>query len=145
MTNTSFKNATGLDEAGHYSTARDIAVMSRALLGHEEVLKYTTIWMDSLRNGTFTLANTNRLIRFYDGATGLKTGSTSIAKYCLSGSAKRDGMHLIAVVLGADTGDRRFAEAQKLLNYGFATTRITRCRDGKTSARSRCCREWRTR
>ncbi len=123
MTNTYFTNATGLDSADGCSTARDVSVMSRQLLGHPLIKNYTTIWMDSLRDGTFTLSNTNRLVRFYDGATGLKTGSTSKAGACVSASAERGGMELIAVVLKASTGDERFESARKLLDFGFASFR----------------------
>ena len=121
MINTMFKNTTGLDEDGHITSARDIAVMSRELIKHEKIFDYTKIWMDTLRNGEFGISNTNRLIRFYPGANGLKTGSTSIAKYCLSASAVRNGMQLIAVIMSAPTSDDRFAGAKKLLDYGFAT------------------------
>lgn len=125
MTDTVFKNCNGLPEDGHVTSARDIALMSRELLmNHPGIKDYTTIWMDSLRDGTFTLANTNKLVRFYQGATGLKTGSTSTAKYCLSGTAERDGMELIAVILGADTSDIRFAAARKLLDFGFANYQL---------------------
>ncbi len=120
MKNTSFKNTNGLDEEGHFSSARDVAIMSKELLNHKEIFNYTTIWMDELRDGQFQLANTNKLIRFYKGANGLKTGSTSEALCCLSASAKRDNMQLIAVVLGAPTSDKRFQSAKKLLDYGFA-------------------------
>ena len=120
-TNTHFINCNGLDETSdHYSTARDIAIISRELLKHEKIFDYTTIWMDSLRNGSFGLSNTNRLIRFYQGANGLKTGSTSTAKYCLSATAKRDDMQLIAVVLCAPSTNERFGSATALLDYGFA-------------------------
>ncbi len=120
MTNTTFKNCTGLDAEGHFTTARDIATMSRELLKHNDITKYTTVWMDSLRNGQTELVNTNKLIRFYDGATGLKTGTTNGAGCCLSASATRDGLSLVAVVLGCDNSNNRFADAKKLLNYGFA-------------------------
>lgn len=119
--NTHFINCNGLNEtAEHYSTARDVAIISRELLKHPKILDYTTIWMDTLRGGEFGLSNTNKLIRFYKGANGLKTGSTSAAKYCLSATAKRDGMQLIAVVLAAPSSAERFAGATKLLDYGFA-------------------------
>ena len=119
--NTHFINCNGLDEtAEHYSTARDIAVISKELLKHEKIFDYTTIWMDSLRGGSFGLSNTNKLIRFYKGANGLKTGSTSTAKYCLSATAKRDNMQLIAVVLCAPSTAERFGSATALLDYGFA-------------------------
>lgn len=120
MTNTHFSNTNGLDDDTHYSSARDVSVMSRELLSHEKIFDYTTIWTDSLRNGKFELANTNKLIRFYDGANGLKTGSTSKALCCISASAKRDNMQLIAVVLGAPNSDERFKSARNLLDYGFA-------------------------
>ncbi len=121
MTDTSFVNCTGLDDSEvHMSTARDVSIMSKALISHESVFNYTTIWTDSIRNGEFGLSNTNKLIRFYKGANGLKTGSTSKAKYCLSATAKRDGMQLIAVVLGSPTSAERFSDAKSLLDYGFA-------------------------
>ncbi len=122
MENTHFENTNGLDDSvtNHLTSARDIAIMSRALISHDWIFHYTTIWQDSIRGGSFTLTNTNRLVRFYPGATGLKTGSTSKALYCMSATAKRDGMHLIAVVMGAPTRDIRNAEAKKLLDYGFA-------------------------
>ena len=124
MENTNFLNTNGLDEDGHYSSARDVAIMSRELLKHDKIFKYTTIWMDELRGGKFQLANTNKLIRFYKGANGLKTGSTSKALCCLSASAKRDDMQLIAVILGSPTSDKRFEGAKKLLDYGFANYKI---------------------
>lgn len=120
MTNTHFVNCNGLDAPEHYSTAYDIALMSRELMNHEDIFKYTTIWMDSLRNGEFTLSNTNKLVRFYDGCTGLKTGSTSQAGFCISATAKRDDLHLIAVIMNAPTSKERQADASSLLNYGFA-------------------------
>ena len=125
MADTCFVNCTGLPAAGHLTSAHDIAVMSRALLQHPRIRDYTTIWMDSIRGGQFQLANTNKLIRFYEGATGLKTGSTDSAGYCLSASAEREGMELIAVVLKADTSEQRFEGAKSLLNYGFATYTLT--------------------
>lgn len=119
--NTHFINCNGLDEtAEHYSTARDVALISCELLKHEKIQDYLTIWMDTLRDGKFQLANTNKLIRYYSGANGIKTGSTSVAKYCLSASAKRDNMQLVAVVLAAPTTAERFGSATKLLDYGFA-------------------------
>ena len=118
--NSNFDNASGLEEENNYSTAYDIALISRELLNHPKIFEYTTIWMDSLRGGEFGLSNTNRLIRFYDGATGLKTGSTSFARYCLSATALRDDMHLIAIVLGAPTTNDRFNSATRLLDHGFA-------------------------
>lgn len=121
MTNTNFINCNGLDADGHYSTAMDIALMSRELMRHEDIFEFTSIWMDSLRGGAFTLSNTNKLVRFYDGATGLKTGSTGKAGFCVSATAKRDNMHLIAVIMGAETSKKRQADASTLLNYGFNT------------------------
>ena len=121
MKNTLFCNPTGLDDdCDPYSCARDVALMSRELLSHETILEYTTIWTDSIRGGAFGLANTNKLVRFYSGANGLKTGSTSKAKFCVSAAAKRDGMQLIAVVLGGETSAERFEDAKTLLNFGFA-------------------------
>ena len=122
MVNTKFENPTGLDDSvtEHLTSARDIALMSRELMKHEAVLAYTTIWMDTIRDGAFGLTNTNRLIRFYAGANGLKTGSTSKAGFCISAAAKRDGMQLIAVVMGSSTRDSRNETAKRLLDYGFA-------------------------
>lgn len=120
MADTHFVNCNGLDADGHYSSAYDIAIMSRELLKHPDIHNFTTIWMDTLRDGKFTLSNTNKLIRFYEGATGLKTGSTDDALFCVSGTAKRDNMHLIAVIMAAPTSKDRVADASKLLNYGFA-------------------------
>ena len=121
MEHTVFHNCTGLPAEGHVSCAYDIALMSRELiLNHPDIRQYTTIWMDTLRDGQFQLSNTNRLIFYYEGATGLKTGSTDSALYCLSATAERDGMELIAVVLKSPTSDRRFEGAKALLNYGFA-------------------------
>ncbi len=126
MTNTSFENCSGLDDTvtNHYSTARDVAIMSCELMKHEKVKEYTTIWMDSLRNGETQLVNTNRLIKYYDGATGLKTGTTSKAGYCVTATAERDGMELVAVVLGSDNSQERFEDAKKMLNWGFANYRV---------------------
>ena len=125
MSDTNFVNCTGLDDgeeaANHRTSAHDIAVMSRELLkNHPDIKKFTTIWMDTVRNGTFGLSNTNKLIRFYSGATGLKTGFTSGAGYCLSATAEREGMELIAVVMGAETSNARNAACKSLLDYGFA-------------------------
>lgn len=121
MQDTHFVNCTGLPAEGHLTSAHDIAIMSRELiLKHPSIRNYTTIWMDSLRGGAFGLSNTNKLIRFYEGATGLKTGSTDAARYCISATAERDGMELIAVVLKAPTSQQRFDDAKVLLNYGFA-------------------------
>lgn len=125
MENTNFVNTTGLDAENHYSTAYDIALMSVALLNHPLIKDYSVIWMDSLRNGETSLVNTNRLVRFYDGATGLKTGTTNDAGKCLSASAMRDGMELVAVTLGSDTSDARFNTAKTLLDYGFANWEVT--------------------
>ena len=121
MTDTHFANPTGLPAEGHVTSARDIALMSRELIGkHTDIRRFTTIWMDTIRGGQFGLSNTNKLIRFYDGATGLKTGSTDAAGYCISATAERDGMELIAVVLGGETSQQRFEDAKTLLNYGFS-------------------------
>ena len=125
MKDTHFVNCTGLDDdpnaAEHLTSAHDIAIMSRELLvNHPDIRKFTTIWMDTVRNGTFGLSNTNKLVRFYSGATGLKTGFTANAGYCLSASAQREGMELIAVVMGSQTSKERFAACKSLLDYGFA-------------------------
>ena len=125
MSDTNFVNCTGLDDSEeakkHRTSAHDIAVMSRQLLkNHPDIKKYTTIWMDTVRDGAFGLSNTNKLVRFYQGATGLKTGFTSGAGYCLSASAQRDGMELIAVVMGSATSQDRFAACKSMLDYGFA-------------------------
>ena len=121
MQDTHFVNPTGLPAQGHVTSAYDIALMSRALiLRHPDIRRFTTIWMDTIRGGEFGLSNTNKLIRFYEGATGLKTGSTGSAGYCISATAERDGMELIAVVLGDETSQQRFEDAKTLLNYGFS-------------------------
>ena len=125
MADTHFVNCTGLDDdptaKDHKTSAHDIAVMSRELLAnHPDIKQYTTIWMDTIRDGAFGLSNTNKMVRYYPGCTGLKTGFTSSAGYCLSASAARDGLELIAVVLGADTSPNRFAACKSLLDYGFA-------------------------
>ncbi len=121
MTNTTFQNACGLDQEGHLSTARDVAIMSREILNkHPQILNYTGIWTDSLRDGQTQLVNTNKLLRRYQGITGLKTGTTGGAGVCLSASATRDGLSLIAVVLGASSSAERFDAATTLLDYGFA-------------------------
>ena len=121
MEDTHFVNCTGLPAPGHLTSAYDIALMSRQLLlHHPDIRQYTTIWTDSIRNGAFGLTNTNRLIRFYDGATGLKTGFTASAQYCMSAAAQRNGMELIAVVMKAPTTAQRFQDASCLLDYGFA-------------------------
>ncbi len=122
MANTHFENCTGLDDTteNHQTTAMDVATMSRELLKHDLIINYTTIWMDSLRNGETELVNTNKLVRFYEGTTGLKTGTTSKAGCCVSASAMREGTHLIAVVMGSENSTDRFETAKALLNWGFA-------------------------
>ncbi len=122
MKSACFENVTGLDDTvkNHTLSAMDIAIMSRELMKHELVTKYSSIWQDTIRNGAFTLTNTNRLVRFYDGCNGLKTGSTDKAGYCMSATAKRGNMQLIAVVMGAETRDKRNAIAKTLLDYGFS-------------------------
>ena len=124
MKDTHFVNCNGLDNPEHLTTAYDIALMSRELVRHPLIFEFTGIWMDSLRDGAFGLVNTNKLIRFYEGANGLKTGSTSVAKFCLSASAVRNGMNLIAVIMGADSSKDRFGDASRLLDYGFANYAI---------------------
>ena len=131
MQSTHFVNCTGLDDdpnaAQHRTSAYDIALMSRELMkNHPDIKKFTTIWMDTVRNGTFGLSNTNKLVRFYQGATGLKTGYTSGAGYCLSATAQREGMELIAVVMGADTSANRNTACKQLLDYGFANYAVIR-------------------
>ena len=122
MSDTHFVNCTGLPAEGHVTSAWDIALMSRELiLHHPDIRRFTTIWMDTLRGGSFQLSNTNKLIRFYDGATGLKTGSTDAAGFCISATAERDGMELIAVIMKGQTADQRNTDAKTLLNYGFST------------------------
>lgn len=120
MADTHFVNATGLDAEGHLTSAHDIAVMSKELIKHDLIKNYSTIWMDSLRGGESELVNTNKLVRYYEGCTGLKTGTTSQAGACLSATAKRDGLELVAVVMGADNSSDRFNGARKLLDFGFA-------------------------
>lgn len=138
MENTHFVNCTGLDDQPeareHLTTARDVAIMSRALLKHEAIRRYTTIWMDTVRGGAFGLSNTNKLVRFYEGTTGLKTGYTSTAGHCLSASAKREGIELIAVVLGDDSSSHRFEDAKALLNWGFANYALVEPLEGVTPA-----------
>jgi len=126
MKNTNFDNATGLDDntTTHLTTALDIALMSRELLKHDSVMKYSGIWMDSLRGGATELVNTNRLVRFYEGATGIKTGTTNKAGCCVAASAKRGDTYLIAVVMGSDNSNDRFETAKRLLNWGFANYEI---------------------
>ena len=125
MENTHFVNCTGLDDdpeaTNHRTTARDIAIMSRELLlKHPKIKDFTTIWMDTIREGSFGLSNTNKLVRFYNGATGLKTGFTSSAMYCLSASAQREDMELIAVIMGSPSSGARFSGCKQLLDFGFA-------------------------
>lgn len=120
MNNTHFVNCTGLPAPDHYTTARDIAIMTRELYKHKAVFDYTKIWMDTLRGGEFGITNTNKLVRFYNGATGMKTGYTSSAQYCMSATAEKNGMNLIAAVMKSESSDKRFADARKLLDYGFA-------------------------
>ncbi|MBR4910133.1 MAG: D-alanyl-D-alanine carboxypeptidase [Clostridia bacterium] len=120
MENTVFINATGLDAAGHLSTAHDVALMSAELLKHPLIKTYSTVWMDTLRDGESELVNTNKLVRFYEGTTGLKTGTTSGAGYCLAASAERNGLSLVAVIMGGETSAARFEGAKKLLDHGFA-------------------------
>ena len=123
MGNTKFENVTGLDDTtvAHLTSAEDIAIMSRELIKYDIILKYSSLWQDSIRDGEFQLTNTNRLVRFYDGCNGLKTGSTDKAGFCVSATAKRGGMQLIAVIMGAKTRDLRNADARALLDFGFAT------------------------
>ena len=135
MTNTHFENTNGLDDTvtEHVTSARDIAIMSRELIKHEKITEYSSIWMDTIRGGEFGLTNTNRLVRFYKGATGLKTGSTSKAKFCITATAERDGMTLIAVIMAAPTRDIRNAAATSLLDFGFANYSIYRAPGGAVS------------
>ena len=128
MNSTHFENATGLDDTtvNHVTSARDIAIMSAQLRRHDKRLEFSSTWMDSIRDGAFTLTNTNRLVRFYDGATGLKTGSTSKAGFCMSATAKRGELHLIAVIMGASSRDARNTSAKKLLDIGFASKALFR-------------------
>lgn len=129
MNDTHFTNCTGLfDDEEHYTSAYDIALMSRELMSHERIKAYTTIWMDTIRNGEFGLSNTNKLLRQFDGATGLKTGFTTQAMYCLSATAERDGVEYIAVVLHAATSAERFESAKALLSYGFANYELVSLR-----------------
>lgn len=131
LENTNFTNCTGLfEDTAHYTCALDIAVMSRELLSHEWIKEYTTIWMDSIRAGKSELTNTNKLVRRYEGCTGLKTGYTSTAMYCLSASAERDGTEYIAVIMHADSIDSRNADASALLDYGFANYKLCPLTDG---------------
>ena len=125
MNDTVFKNCNGLDEEGHVTSAYDVALMSRELISHEKIFDYTLTWMDSVRNGETQLVNTNKLIRSYQGITGLKTGTTGEAGSCITATAGREGLELIGVVLGADSTDHRFQDAAALLDYGFANWKVT--------------------
>lgn len=125
MINTNFINATGLDAEGHLSSAHDVAIMSAELIKHDLIKNYSTVWMDSLRDGESELVNTNKLVRFYEGTTGLKTGTTSGAGYCLSATAERNGLELVAVIMSGDTSNDRFNGAKKLLDFGFANYEYT--------------------
>lgn len=131
MENTNFENVTGLDDTttNHVTSAEDISIMSRALVKYDMVLEFSSLWQDSIRNGEFTLTNTNRLVRYYDGCNGLKTGSTDKAGYCISATAKRDGMQLIAVIMGAPTRDIRNAAARTLLDFGFSNYALYSCEE----------------
>ena len=132
LENTHFTGCTGLfDDGEHYTTAYDVAVMSRELIQHELIKEYTTIWMDSIRNGEFELSNTNKLVYWYPGCTGLKTGYTSTAMYCLSATAERDGVEYIAVIMHADSINDRNNDAKALLNYAFANYTLCSLRPGE--------------
>lgn len=131
LQNTHFMNCHGLDEENHYTSARDIAIISAELVKHEDILHYTSIWTDTIRDGRTALANTNKLVRFYDGCDGLKTGSTSIARCCITATAKKNGLRLIAVVLAAPTTDMRFAAARQLFDYGFAVKEFAEIKEEK--------------
>ena len=132
LAHTHFSSCSGLfDDGQHYTTARDVAIMSLELLRHEAIKEYTTIWMDSIRDGSFELANTNKLVYWYPGCTGLKTGYTSTARYCLSASAERNGVEYIAVVMHGETADSRNRDAETLLSYAFANYRLIPLHDGK--------------
>lgn len=126
MNETTFKNCNGLDEEGHLTSAYDVAIMSKELIKHDQIFKYTSIWIDYLRGGKTQIVNTNKLIKSYKGITGLKTGTTNEAGSCISATAKRDGLDLVAVVLGSKTGKDRFKDAQILLDYGFANYMVTK-------------------
>lgn len=125
MNDTHFVNCTGLDAEGHVTSAYDVALMSQALIQHETIFDYSTVWMDTLRNGEMSLVNTNKLVRYYEGCKGLKTGTTSTAGHCLSAVAEKNGMTLIAVVMGADNSNDRFLGARKMLDHGFANYTFT--------------------
>ena len=135
MVSTHFENTNGLDDTAqnHVTSAQDIAIMSRALIEHKEILEFSSTWMDTIRGGTFGLTNTNRLVRFYRGCNGLKTGSTAKAGFCVSVTAERDGMTLICVIMGAESRDVRNAEAVRLLDHGFATYGLFTAEGGATS------------
>ncbi len=132
LENTAFMNCTGLPAEGHYSSAGDVAVMSRELLKYDIIKKYTTVWMDSVRSGEFVLTNTNKMIRSYKGLTGLKTGFTDEAGFCVSATAEKNGMELIAVVLGSATGKERFESAAALLDHGFSNWEVKDITEGLT-------------
>ena len=134
MKSTHFENTNGLDDTAqnHVTSARDIAIMSRALIAHPKILEYSGIWMDTIRNGEFGLTNTNRLVRYYPGCTGLKTGSTARAGFCVSATAEREGLSLVCVIMGAQTRDSRNASAAKLLDYGFANYETYRAPSGES-------------
>ena len=134
MTGTTFVNCTGLDAEGHLTTAYDVAVMSCELLKHDLITKYSTVWMDTLRGDKSELVNTNKLVRFYEGCIGLKTGTTSQAGSCLSAAARRDGMTLVAVVMGGENSNARFDGARKMLNFGFANYSVTPIDGGDEAA-----------
>jgi D-alanyl-D-alanine carboxypeptidase (penicillin-binding protein 5/6) len=133
MKNTHFENTNGLDDTAqnHVISARDIAIVSRALIAHPKILEYSGIWMDTIRNGAFGLTNTNRLVRFYPGCTGLKTGSTARAGFCVSATAKREGISLVCVIMGAESRDSRNASAARLLDFGFANYETFRAQGGE--------------
>lgn len=126
MKDTTFKNCNGLDEKGHLTSAYDVALMSRELISHKEIFKYTSIWLDNLRGGKTQIVNTNKLLKTYNGITGLKTGTTNEAGCCMSATAEREGLSLVAVVLGCKTGTERFADSAALLDYGFANFKVER-------------------
>jgi D-alanyl-D-alanine carboxypeptidase (penicillin-binding protein 5/6) len=131
MKNTHFSNCSGLfDKDGHYTTAHDVAIMSRELILHEKIKDYSTIWMDSIRGGEFELSNTNKLVYWYQGCTGLKTGYTSTSRYCLSATAERNGTEYIAVIMHSETPEIRNKEAEALLDYAFACCRLIELNDG---------------
>ena len=131
MEHTHFSNCSGLfDDDAHYTTARDVAIMSRELICHELIKEYSTIWMDSIRGGEFELSNTNKLVYWYPGCTGLKTGYTSTSRYCLSATAERNGVEYIAVIMHSETPEKRNAEAEALLDYAFAACRLIELNDG---------------